>query len=159
MIILLHILAVILKPIHWFFHKFYACWFILVFNRNISLFLVVLSSYLLLKPLYSRCVQFYKHIDTPAKDVYSSFLYTFKIIVELHLIACEFWFISCVFSNVDLWTSYKYEHIYEAFIFCELIPYLYLISYRLPKFLIKLLKGDYKRCVRLKSTYRKTDLH
>jgi len=126
MVIILHCVAVVLKLTHLFFNGLDVCWYILVANRNTSLFLISIANYILIKAIYNRCMQFQKAIDVKHCVIYNKFLANFKLILDLLKLSFEFWFISFVFSNVDLYTSYFYGQIYTVFLVCELVPYLYI---------------------------------
>jgi len=140
MILILHITAIILKSLHTFFDGARIQWFLLVINRNTIILFLALASYLLLKALYSRCMQFNKHIDVKVKNIHSDFLFNLKRIVNLSRLAFEFWLVSFIFSNTDLILSYFKIQIFAILLIAELIPYIY-IFIRANKEIIKWLRG------------------
>jgi len=140
MIILLHLIAVILKPFHAFFIGIRWHWFILVIDRNLIILLICLSSYLIVKRILNRLMQFDNLILEKGKNIYSEFIKNLTFIRKMLHIVLIFWFISFLFSSTDLILSYYKIQIPSLFLLCQFLPYLY-IFYKASNIIYKWLRG------------------
>lgn len=141
MIILLHLIAVILKPLHTFFIGIRLHWFLLLINRNLIILLICLSSYLLIKRIHNRLMQFDNLILDKGKNVYIEFIKNITFIKSMLHIVLIFWFISFIFSSTDLILSYYRFKIPSLFLLCQFLPYVY-IFYKASTIFYKWIKGD-----------------
>jgi len=132
MIIELHLISILLKPVHMFFDGWKECWYIFAICRNTSIFLIPLAYHMLISRVNGCLVRFNKDfkIFLPDKlnEVFSNFCKWFNRSVNLSRFAVEFWAVSWFFSNLDIIYSYKYGHYSNLFIFCEMIPYAFIFA-------------------------------
>jgi len=127
--VILLITAIMLKPLHSIFAGENLCWYVLLFNRNSIIALIVLGLYLREKIYYGRYEQFHKGLSEKYIPLHNRFLKTAKYSLGSLKIYCYFWIISAIFCNIDILLSYHglLKDRLTSMILAEYTPYVFLL--------------------------------
>lgn len=121
--IVLHIISAIIKSVHLFFGNREA-WYLLVLNRNLIIFFIVISMFLFCRFLYGRAKNFANFsFNTEKEKIYiEKFILYCKKLYVFSKFALLFWGLSFLMSGLDTILCYFHIRKTDFIMLTELFP-------------------------------------